>query len=78
MSNFRSIALAVGGVAVIAAAAVFTLSLTLVAGAIVTASLFARMLSGRRQEQRAYARADNTGKTEMRIWNDGRGTIIDL
>ena len=78
MSSFRSIALAAGGVAVLAVAAAFTVSLTIVAGTVVAMSLLARSLMPRRQDAKVYARAKAAGQDKMRVWNDGRGTIIDL
>lgn len=75
MQNLRTIGLALAGISVFAVAAIFTISLTLVVGAILTVSLAARMLSSRAKPTPVYAKAKHH---EMRIWNDGRGTIIDL
>ncbi|MBO3758178.1 hypothetical protein J5J10_18815 [Ciceribacter sp. L1K23] len=77
MNNLRSIALAAGGIVILALAAAFTLSLTLVLGAVLTAVIGIRMLALRFREARVPVRA-KSGKTDMRVWNDGRGTIIDL
>lgn len=81
MQNLRSVALGLAGIVVIAAAAAFTVSLTLIAGAVLTLSLAYRMLTARAKAAAApvYAKAGKkSGEREMRIWNDGRGTIIDL
>lgn len=78
MQSLRSIALAAGGVAILASAAVFTLSLTVLAGGILTMSLIARMLMNRAKTSPVYARAKRPQEKTMRVWNDGRGTIIDL
>lgn len=78
MLNFRSFALAAGGIAIFAAAAALTVSLTVVAGAVLSASLLARMMMAGRAPQPVYARAKTASRREMRVWNDGRGTIIDL
>ncbi|MGV8937769.1 MAG: hypothetical protein ACOH2J_11640 [Allorhizobium sp.] len=75
MQNLRSIALAVGGIVILAAAAAFTLSLTLIVGAVLTVSLAARMISMRPKPVPVRIK---TGKQPMRVWDDGRGTIIDL
>lgn len=75
MQNLRTIGLALAGICVFAAAAVFTISLTLVSGAILTVFLAARMLSTRAKPAPLYAKAKHR---EMHVWNDGRGTIIDL
>ncbi|MHA7971209.1 hypothetical protein [Rhizobium terricola] len=77
MQNLRSVALGITGIAVLALAAAFTVSLTLIAGAVLTLSLAARMLSPKRKAAPVYAKA-NKRRDEMRVWNDGRGTIIDL
>lgn len=77
MQNLRSVALGITGIAVLALAAAFTVSLTLIAGAVLTLSLAARMLSPNRKAAPVYAKA-NKHRDEMRVWNDGRGTIIDL
>lgn len=78
MPNLRSIALAVGGIAIFALAAVFTLSLTLVAGAVLSLTLLTRMVTMRKARAPVYARASRQPQADMRIWNDGRGTIIDM
>lgn len=79
MQNFRSLAIAAAGIVVLAIAAVFTVSLTLIAGAVLTLTLAARMLTLRPKKAPVYARAKAQGQArEIRVWNDGRGTIIDL
>lgn len=78
MQNLRSLGLAAAGVAIVASAAVFTLSLTVLVGGLLTISLLTRMVTGRLKESMAYARTSKTAPKDMRIWNDGRGTIIDL
>lgn len=79
MQNLRSIALAAAGIVVLAVAAAFTVSMTLIAAAVLTLTLAARMLTLRPKKAPVYARARNEAKGhEMRVWNDGRGTIIDL
>ncbi|SMC88569.1 hypothetical protein [Rhizobium sp. RU36D] len=78
MNNLRSLGLAVAGVAIIASAAVFTLSLTVLLGGLLTISLLTRMVTGRLKGNMVHARAPKASQQDMRIWNDGRGTIIDL
>ncbi|WP_250958485.1 hypothetical protein [Rhizobium sp. CG5] len=75
MHNLRSIAIALIGLALFAAAAVVTVSLTLLAGAVLTTVLAARMLSLRAKPVPVRAKPQTQ---PMRVWNDGRGTIIDL
>lgn len=78
MQNLRSLALGAAGIAIVAVAAVFTLSLTLFLGALLSISLLARMVMGRARPAPAHVRTEKRGGTELRIWNDGRGTIIDM
>lgn len=76
MQNFRSAFIALAGLAFIGLAAAFAVSLTLVIGALLTVSLGARMLMGRTKRAPVYARAKR--REDLRVWNDGKGTIIDL
>lgn len=76
MQNIRSLFIALAGITVFAAMALFTVSLTLAVGAILTVLMAARAISLHMKP--APARAKTNGQREMRIWNDGRGTIIDL
>lgn len=75
MHNLRSVAIALIGLALFAAAAVVTVSLTLLAGTVLTMVLAARMLSLRSKPVPVRAKPQ---AQPMRVWNDGRGTIIDL
>ena len=76
MQNFRSAVIALAGLAFIGLAAAFAVSLTLVIGALLTVSLGARMLMGRSKRAPVYAKAKR--REDLRVWNDGKGTIIDL
>ncbi len=76
MQNFRSAVIALAGLAFIALAAAFAVSITLVVGALLTVSLGARMLMGRNKRVPVYAKAKR--REDLRVWNDGKGTIIDL
>ncbi len=76
MKNIRSLFLAAAGVAIFAGLALLTVSLTLVFGVILTAFLAVRVLSTRAKPVPVRAKAN--GAKPMRVWNDGRGTIIDL
>ncbi|WFS00621.1 hypothetical protein [Rhizobium tumorigenes] len=76
MKNIRSLFLALTGVAIFAGLALLTVSLTLVFAAILTVLLAVRVLSTRAKP--VPVRATANGTKPMRIWNDGRGTIIDL
>ncbi|NTG47643.1 hypothetical protein G6M04_09675 [Agrobacterium rhizogenes] len=77
MKNIRSLFIALAGITVFAAMALFTVSLTLAVGGILTALMVGRAISLRMKPVPVRARA-NSGQRKMRIWNDGRGTIIDL
>ncbi|HEY0123563.1 MAG TPA: hypothetical protein VGC14_17735 [Rhizobium sp.] len=77
MQNIRSLFIALAGITVFAAMALFTVSLTLAVGGILTALMVGRAISLRMKPVPVRAKANN-GQREMRIWNDGRGTIIDL
>lgn len=76
MQNFRSAVIALAGLAFVALAAAFAVSITLVVGALLTVSLGARMLMGRTKRVPVYAKAKR--REDLRVWNDGKGTIIDL
>ena len=77
MQNIRSLFIALAGITVFAALALFTVSLTLAVGGILTVLMVGRAISLRMKPVPVRARANN-GQREMRVWNDGRGTIIDL
>lgn len=77
MQNVRSLFLALAGITVFAAIALFTVSLTLAVGGILTVLMVGRALSLRMKPAPVRAKADRKPQ-QMRIWNDGRGTIIDL
>ncbi len=76
MQNFRSAVIALAGLAFVCLAAAFAVSLTIVIGALLTVSLGARMLMGRTKRAPVYAKAKR--REDLRVWNDGKGTIIDL
>ena len=65
MQNIRSAAYAIAGLAFVGIAAAFAVSLTLVIGALLTVTLAPVYAKAKRSEG-------------VRVWNDGKGTIIDL
>ncbi|MDR7145882.1 hypothetical protein [Rhizobium sp. BE258] len=77
MQNIRSIFLMLAGVTVFVALALFTFSVTLAVGGILTVLMVGRAMSLKMKPAPVRAKAQ-TQQREMRIWNDGRGTIIDL
>ena len=78
MKNIHSLFFAVAGTVVFAGLALFTISLTLAFGAILTLILAIRALSLRSKPVPVRAKANDDQRKPMRIWNDGKGTIIDL
>jgi hypothetical protein len=78
MQNVRSLFIALAGITAFAALMLFTVSLTLAVGGILTVLMVGRALSLRMKMKPAPVRAKANGRREMRVWNDGRGTIIDL
>ncbi|QWW67735.1 hypothetical protein [Rhizobium sp. WYJ-E13] len=76
MQNIRSIFFMLAGATVFVAMLLLTFSVTLAVGGILTVLMVGRALSMKMKPAPVRARAD--GKREMRVWNDGRGTIIDL
>ena len=74
MQNLRSAVYALAGLAFVGLA--FAVSLTLVVGALLTVTLGARMLMGKTKRAPVYVKAKRRG--DVRVWNDGKGTIIDL
>jgi hypothetical protein len=77
MQNLRVFGLVGLGVVAFMATAVLTVSITVIAGAVLTAALAWRMLAPQAKPAPVRARA-KSGEKPMRIWNDGRGTIIDM
>lgn len=77
MQNLRVFGLVGLGVVALMATAVLTVSITLIAGAILSATLAFRMLAFKQKPVPVHARRRDEAKP-MRVWNDGRGTIIDM
>ncbi|MCB5202218.1 hypothetical protein LH464_06965 [Neorhizobium sp. T786] len=75
MQNIRSFFLFTTGVALFALAALLTASLTVAFVGILGVLAAGRLLSARLKPAQVKAKRQNS---EMRVWNDGRGTIIDL
>jgi len=75
MQNIRSFVLFTSGVALFALAALLTASLTVAFAGILGVLAAGRLLSSRLKPIPVKTKARND---DMRVWNDGRGTIIDL
>ncbi|MGQ3210490.1 hypothetical protein [Shinella sp.] len=84
MQRIRSIVFTVLATLIAGATFLFAASVGLAIAGIVAVLMLGSMLAGKLQPVpvRAKARARNNrtapGQREPRIWNDGRGTIIDL
>jgi cobalamin biosynthesis protein CobD/CbiB len=81
MQSIRSFLLTAAGIAFTLMAFVFTASLGLALAGIVAVLMVGSAVSARLNQKpvRATARAQSQRQLrEPRIWNDGRGTIIDL
>ena len=75
MQNVRALFIIVSAIAVLAVAALLTASLTVAFAGILAVLSIGRAVSARLKPVPVRA---NANKQPMRIWNDGRGTIIDL
>ena len=88
MRSIRAFFLTLAGLTFVAVVTVFTASIGIAIAGVATVLLFGQWLSsvlssGEREPQpaKAYARAQHTerdGQRGMRVWNDGKGTIIDM
>lgn len=75
MQNIRAFFFIVSAIAALAAAAFLTASLTIAFAGILALVSIGRALSSRLKPVPVRAKAT---RRDMRVWNDGRGTIIDL
>lgn len=82
MHSIRSIVLTAVAIAIAAATFVFAASLGLALAGIASVVMLGSWISSKLQpapvRAKVYARANRPGQREPRVWNDGRGTIIDL
>ena len=88
MRSIRAFLLTLAGLTFVAVVTVFTASIGIALAGVATVLLFGQWLSSilsshesQPQPARAYARAERAkagGRDEMRVWNDGKGTIIDM
>jgi hypothetical protein len=75
MQNIRAFLVITSAIAILATAALLTASLTVAFAGILAVLSIGRALSQRLKPVPVRAKADQRA---MRVWNDGRGTIIDL
>ena len=82
MHSIRSILFAAVATLIAAATFVFAASIGLALAGIALIVMLGSWVSARLQPSplraTVYARARKPGQREPRVWNDGRGTIIDL
>lgn len=85
MRSIRAFFITLAGLTFVGVVTVFTASIGIALAGVATVLLFGQWLSSmlssqERQPQpaKAYARADREGQRGMRVWNDGKGTIIDM
>ncbi|CCM77763.1 hypothetical protein [Rhizobium mesoamericanum] len=80
MQSIRSVFLLLAGITAFVALAFITFSVTLAVGGILTVLMVGRALSLKMKPApiRTTAKTKSHSSENMRIWNDGRGTIIDL
>ena len=82
MQNIRALFLGLIGIAAISALVVLTASLTLAFAGMLAVFTVVKALTPRLKPVQVRARAKCAGhgakQQDMRVWNDGRGTIIDL
>ncbi len=77
MQNIRALFFGLIGIAAIGALVVLTASLTIAFAGMLAVFTAIKALSPRLKPMPVRARSKST-KQDMRVWNDGRGTIIDL
>jgi hypothetical protein len=83
MRSIRSFLLTLAGLTFVAVAALFTASIGLAVAGSICVLLFGQWLSSLLTDKPAPVRAYAQPRTRreqdrMRIWNDGKGTIIDM
>jgi hypothetical protein len=75
MQNVRAFFVIIAAIAALSAAAFLTASLAIAFAGILAVLSIGRALSMQPKPVPVKARSD---QRQMRVWNDGRGTIIDL
>ena len=76
MQGIRSFFIAASGIVILAMVALFTASLTVAFIGVLAVLSAARLLSARLKPAPIPVKPRN--QRDMRVWNDGKGTIIDL
>lgn len=81
MRSVRSFFLTLAGLTFVAVTALFTASIGLAIAGVISVLLLGQWLAytlSRRAPQPAYARPKRRDVEQMHVWNDGKGTIIDM
>jgi hypothetical protein len=87
MRSLRSFFITLAGLTFVAVIALFTASIGIALAGVATVLLFGQWLSSllssqEREPVKAYARTrrpeEPTQQRGIRVWNDGKGTIIDM
>lgn len=86
MRSIRAFFLTLAGLTFVCVAAVFTASIGIALAGVATVLLFGQWLSSvlssrEREPVRVYTRREEYRRRqerELRVWNDGKGTIIDM
>lgn len=76
MQGIRTFFIAASSIAVLALAALFTASLTVAFVGILAVLTAGRLLTAKLKP--APIPVKRNGREDMRVWDDGKGTIIDL
>ncbi len=78
MQGIRTFFIAASSIAILALAALFTASLTIALVGTLAVLSVARLFSARLKPAPIPVQPRHREQQNMRVWNDGRGTIIDL
>ena len=79
MQSVRSFFFTLSGVTLVAILALFTASLTIAFAGILSVLMIARALTAKLKPVPVRAKSRHQQQQQqMRVWNDGRGTIIDM
>jgi len=79
MNSVRSFFVMLAGITLVGILAILTASISVVFVGLLSVSLVARALTVRLQPKPVPVRAkQKTRSDNIRVWNDGRGTIIDM
>ncbi|MDO1584790.1 hypothetical protein [Rhizobium oryzicola] len=77
MQNIRALFIAMAGIAAICALVVLTASVTIAFAGMLAVFTVVKALTPRHKPAPVRAKS-KAGERDMRVWNDGRGTIIDM